>query len=90
MRGQESEMDHVGIPSGLFAKDPEIIVDYLASKEASPRGLAYGMRVLCFYLTHTGKVLSPAQRRSLEKARKLLSIRIDQTLKSGVTAAKWK
>lgn len=68
-------------PLDLFAKDPETIAASLASKEVSPQGPAAGMRVLSFYIRHSGKSLSASRRRSLEKAKKLLSARVDQSLK---------
>ncbi len=68
-------------PAGLFTKDPKTIADSLASKEVSPQGPASGMRVLAFYLSHAGKSLSASRRRSLEKAKKLLSARVDQLLR---------
>jgi hypothetical protein len=39
------------------------------------------MRVLAFYISHAGKSLSASRRRNLEKARKLLSVRVDQSLR---------
>lgn len=68
-------------PAGLFAKDPKTIADSLASKEVSPQGPASGMRVLSFYISHAGKSLSASRRRNLEKAKKLLSARVDESLK---------
>ena len=68
-------------PAGLFTKDPKTIAESLASKEVSPQGPASGMRVLTFYISHAGKSLSASRRRNLEKAKKLLSVRVDQSLK---------
>ena len=68
-------------PVGLFAKDPVTIAESLASKEISPGGPASGMRVLAFYLSHASKSLSASRRRNLEKAKKLLSARVDESLK---------
>ena len=73
--------DIVHMPVGLFAQDPETIAASLASKEVSPQGPATGMRMLTFYITRSRRGLSPSQRRKLEKARKLLSIRVDKALK---------
>ena len=58
--------------AGLFAKDPETIVEYLSSRELSPEGPASGMRLLAFYISHAAKGLSASQRKNLEKAKKLL------------------
>lgn len=68
-------------PAGLFTKDPETIAESLASKEVSPQGPASGMRVLTFYISHAGKSLSASRRRNLEKAKKLLSARVEQSLR---------
>lgn len=60
------------MPANLFAKSPEKIVEALTSRDAFPRGAASGMRVLTFYISQSGKGLSPSRRRNLEKAKKLL------------------
>lgn len=81
------------LPVGLFKRDPETIAASLASKEVSPQGPVSGMRVLSFYLSHAGKALSPSRRRDLEKAKKLLAARVEQTLKIGnprVAGVAWK
>jgi len=68
-------------PVGLFAKDAVTIAESLASKEVFPQGPASGMRVLSFYINYAGKSLSASRRRNLEKAKKLLSARLDQSFK---------
>ena len=78
---KDSRIGCVLPPVGLFAKDPETIAESLASKDVSPGGPASGMRVLAFYISHASKSLSASRRRSLEKAKKLLSARLDQSLK---------
>lgn len=67
--------------AGLFAKDPETIVECLSSKELSPEGPASGMRLLAFYISHAAKGLSASQRKNLEKAKKLLSVRLTQDIR---------
>ena len=67
--------------AGLFAKDPQTIVECLTSKELSPEGPASGMRLLAFYISHAAKGLSASQRKNLEKAKKLLSARLMQDLR---------
>lgn len=67
--------------AGLFASDPKTIAESLASREAFPQGPASGMRVLSFYISHAGRGLSPSRRRSLEKAKEILSARVKQELK---------
>jgi hypothetical protein len=66
-----SESDR--IPANLFAKPPEEIVEVLSSRDMFPQGAASGMRVLTFYISRSGKGLSPSRRRNLEKAKKMLS-----------------
>jgi hypothetical protein len=61
------------IPANLFAKSPEQIVEVLSSRQMFPQGAASGMRVLMFYISRSGKGLSPSRRRNLEKAKKMLS-----------------
>lgn len=73
--------DIVHMPLGLFAQDPETIAASLASKEVSPQGPATGMRVLAFYITRSSRSLSPSRRKKLEKARKLLSVRVEEAIK---------
>lgn len=61
------------MPANLFANPPEKIVEVLSSREVFPQGAASGMRVLSFYISQSGKGLSPTRRRNLEKAKQMLS-----------------
>lgn len=61
------------MPANLFANPPEKIVEILSSRERFPQGVASGMRVLSFYISQSGKGLSPTRRRNLEKAKQMLS-----------------
>jgi hypothetical protein len=61
---------------GLFTKDASTIARSLASKKVSPKGPASGMRMLTYFINRGGKGLSASRRRELEKAKKLLSLRI--------------
>lgn len=63
----------------LFTRDPETIAESLASKEFSPGGPASGMRMLSFYINRSGKRLSPSRLRNLEKAKRLLTARVEET-----------
>jgi tRNA(adenine34) deaminase len=63
-------------PPGLFTKDAGTIAKTLASKKVSPKGPVSGMRMLIYFINRAGKGLSPARRRELEKAKKLLSQQI--------------
>jgi hypothetical protein len=73
--------DSSHIPAGLFTMAPEEIVELLASRDRFPDGPAVGMRVLAFYLSYAGKRLSPFHLRRLERAKKLLALRVDQMMK---------
>lgn len=66
---------------GLFKMPAEALANSLASREVSPQGIAAGMRLLTFYISHSAKRLSPSRLRSLEKARRLLAVRMDRELR---------
>ena len=63
-------------PEGLFTKDANTIARQLASKKVSPKGPGSGMRMLTFYINRAGKSLTTSRRAELEKAKKILSRRI--------------
>jgi tRNA(adenine34) deaminase len=63
-------------PEGLFTKDAATIARSLASKKVSPKGPGSGMRMLNYFINRGGHNLSASRRRELEKAKKLLSQRI--------------
>ena len=65
-------------PPGLFTKDAATIARTLASKKVSPKGPGSGMRMLTYFINRAGKGLSPERRAELEKAKKLLSIRVQR------------
>lgn len=65
-------------PEGLFTKDAATIARTLASKKVSPKGPGSGMRMLTYFINRGGKGLSATRRRELEKAKKLLSLRIQK------------
>jgi Protein of unknown function (DUF3175) len=65
---------------GLFTMPAEGIAESLASREHSPQGASSGLRLLTFYINYAAKWLSPARRRKLEKAKKLLSDRVTREL----------
>src|ERR1700719_4380362 len=66
-------------PPGLFNKSGSEIAKNLASKNVSPKGPQSGMRMLNYYINRAGRNLSPARRRELNKAKTLLSRRIQAT-----------
>jgi hypothetical protein len=63
-------------PEGLFTKDAATIARKLASKKVSPKGPASGMRMLTYFINRAGKGLSKTRRAELEKAKRLLSKRV--------------
>ncbi len=62
---------------GLFTKSASVIARELASKRVSPKGPSSGMRMLTYFINRGGKGLSARRRAELEKAKKLLSKRIE-------------
>ena len=65
-------------PAGLFTKSAATIARSLASKKVSPKGAASGMRMLTYFINRGGRGLSAARRRELEKAKALLSKRVER------------
>ena len=65
-------------PEGLFNKDADTIAKTLASKKVSPKGPGSGMRMLTYYINRGGKGLPATRRAELEKAKKLLSKRVER------------
>ncbi len=68
-------------PEGLFTKSAATIARTLASKKVSPKGLGSGMRMLTFYINRAGRNLSGERRAELEKAKALLSKRVQRAKK---------
>jgi tRNA(adenine34) deaminase len=65
-------------PSGLFKKDAATIARTLASRRVSPKGPGSGMRMLVYFLNRGGRGLTAARRRELERAKRLLSERLNR------------
>jgi len=65
-------------PHNLFTKSAPVIARSLASKKVSPKGAASGMRMLTYYINRAGKNLSASRKEELEKAKRLLSRKIEQ------------
>jgi hypothetical protein len=65
-------------PEGLFTNDAATIARELASKKVSPKGPASGMRMLNYFINRAGKGLPEEQRAELEKAKGLLSKRVER------------
>ena len=68
--------------AGLFTKKAETIARALASKKVSPKGPGSGMRMLTYFINRGGRNLSASRRAELEKAKGLLSKRIEREKQS--------
>jgi tRNA(adenine34) deaminase len=71
-------------PAGLFTKSATTIARSLASRKVSPKGVASGMRMLTYFINRAGRVLTAARREELQKAKALLSKRLDRSKKPGL------
>ena len=69
-------------PEGLFTKSASTIARSLASKKVSPKGIGSGMRMLTYFINRGGRGLSAHRRAELQKAKRLLSKRIQESKKS--------
>jgi tRNA(adenine34) deaminase len=65
-------------PHDLFTQSAPVIARSLASKKVSPKGAASGMRMLTFYINRAGKNLTASRKQELEKAKRLLSRKIER------------
>ena len=74
-------------PKDLFTRDAETIARVMASRKVSPGGIGSGIRMVQFFINRGGKGLSPARRRELEKAKRLLQARIRRRSRSPRRAA---
>jgi Protein of unknown function (DUF3175) len=63
-------------PEGLFTKSAATIARTLASKKVSPKGPGSGMRMLTYFINRGGRGLTAARRAELNKAKELLSRRV--------------
>jgi tRNA(adenine34) deaminase len=69
-------------PAGLFSKKAATIARTLASKRVSPKGPGSGMHMLTYFINRAGRGLSATRRAELEKAKALLSKRIEPDRKT--------
>jgi tRNA(adenine34) deaminase len=65
-------------PKGLFNRSAPTIARTLASKRVSPKGPASGMRMLTYFINRAGRNLSRTRRAELERAKTLLSKRVQK------------
>ena len=70
-------------PRGLFTRSAGTIARALGSKKVSPKGPGSGMRMLTYFINRAGRGLSASRRAELEKAKALLSRRVQEQKKSG-------
>lgn len=80
-KSTSAKVESMGSPVPLFTQDAQTIADSLASKSIYPQGPESGMRILTFYINRAGRGMSASRRRNLEKAKKLLSARVEQARK---------
>jgi len=64
--------------SGIFSKPPERMAELLSSEEFIPGGPAAGLRMLATYTAFAGRRLSASRRKTLERTRELLTIRVQR------------
>jgi Protein of unknown function (DUF3175) len=69
-------------PQGLFTKSASTIARTLASKRVSPKGVGSGMRMLTYFINRAGRRLSASRRAELQKAKTLLSKRMQGARKA--------
>jgi tRNA(adenine34) deaminase len=74
-------------PAGLFTRSAAVIARSLASKKVSPKGPASGLRMLTFFINRAGRGLRSTRRKELEKAKVLLSRKIQENKKQSTTDA---
>ena len=76
VRGVTTDSTHP--PRRLFTKDAGTIARTVASKKASPKGPASGMRMLTYFINRHGRGLSKTRRAELERAKRLLHERVER------------
>ena len=65
-------------PKDLFTKSATTIARALASKKVSPKGPVSGLRMLTYFINRAGHGLSGDRRAELERAKLLLSKRVQR------------
>src|SRR2546430_643460 len=63
-------------PKGIFTKSASAIARSMASKRVSPKGIGSGIRMIQMFINRAGKKLTPARRRELEKAKRILQAKL--------------
>jgi hypothetical protein len=80
--GARVTTDSTHPPEGLFAKSATTIARTPASRKVSPKGVASGMQMPNYFINRAGRGLSAHRRSELQKAKTLLSKRIERAKKS--------
>ena len=75
---KDVKTDSTHPPKDLFTKSAAVIARTLASRNVSPKGPASGMRMLTYFINRGGKGLSASRKQELERAKHLLSQRIER------------
>jgi len=78
------QTDSTHPPAGLFTKSAATIARALASKRVLPKGPGSGMRMVTYFINRGGRGLSAERRAELEKAKLLLSARIERSKQSPI------
>jgi len=74
-------------PAGLFTKSAATIARTLASNKVSPKGPGSGLRMLTYFMNRAGRGLTGKRRAELQKAKGLLSARIQREKESAARKA---
>jgi tRNA(adenine34) deaminase len=74
-------------PARLFTRSAATIARTLASKKVSPKGPGSGMRMLTYFINRAGRGLSAKRRAELQKAKSLLTARIQRAKESDTRKA---
>ncbi len=66
-------------PKGTFTRPGDEVARIMARKRVSPGGLGSAIRMVQLFINRAGRTLSPARRRELEKAKRILQHRRAQS-----------
>ena len=69
---QDVTTDSTSPPEGIFTKDAKTIAKVMARKDVSPKGIGSAIRMVQYFINRSGKGLSKARKKELEKAKKIL------------------
>ena len=62
-------------PRGLFTRDAATIARTMASRRVSPKGIGSAIRMIQFLINRSGRALTAARRKELERAKRMLQDR---------------